>query len=265
MRDYRIAAVDKSLDILEFLGRQRREFGLPQMSKMLKIPKATLFRYMSTLEKRGYVRKHPEEETYSLGLKILELSNQVLDKLNLHEVVIPYMRKLQAQSQETVNLAVLEGHEIVYVEILESPRTFKMASHVGGREWLHTTSLGKAILSTLSEEEVDRIIQITGLPPRTPNSITCLTKLKEALAEVRECGYAVDDEENEIGARCVGAPIHDHRGVAIAAISISGPAFRSTPEETRAWGEALLEATCEISRKNGYLGSPVPPVSPRTS
>ncbi|MGQ9600652.1 MAG: IclR family transcriptional regulator [Anaerolineae bacterium] len=251
--NYRIAAVEKTLDILEFLGQNNQEFGLPELSQALRIPKVTLFRYLHTLEQRKYVRKNPENDKYVLGLKILELSSHALDSLSVHEVALPYMRELQSRFEETVNLAVLEGAEVVYIEILESPRAFKMSSHVGGRELPHSTSLGKAMLAFLPDEEVKQIVKVKGLPKRTENTISTEDQLQDELAAIRQRGYAIDDEENEIGARCVGVPIFDRRGRAIAAISLSGPAFRFSPAEVEAMGTALQNAAARISERIGYM------------
>lgn len=251
-QDYRIAAVDRALDILELLGRQRTEFGLPELSKAVGLPKATVFRYLSTLEERGYVRKSSDNDKYTLGLKILQLSNDMLGSVTLHEVALPHMRKLVARFQETVNLALLDEYEVVYVEILESPKAFKMSSQVGGREMPHATALGKAMLAFLPEEEVNEIIQTTGLPRRTPRTICTPSRFKEELEAIRQRGYAVDQEENEEGAHCVGVPIFDHRRKPIAAISISGPAIRILTNQIEHIGSALVEVSSDISHRLGY-------------
>jgi IclR family acetate operon transcriptional repressor len=254
--NYRVAAVDKALDILEFLSRQRREFGLRDLSQALNMPKATLFRYLVTLERRGYVRKDSGNEKYWLGFRILELSNCVLGNMTLHEVALPYMQEILDRFRETVNLAVLEGDEVVYIEILESPQSFKMSSHVGGRDYPHATSVGKAMLAFLPEKEVERIVHATGLPKRTDKTITSHGRLKEELAMIRQRGYAIDNGENEEGARCVGAPIFDHRGGVVAAVSVSGPAFRTSMKEIEELGLALLDVTSQISQKMGYVEQP---------
>lgn len=251
-QDYRIAAVNRALDILELLGRQRTEFGLPELSKAVGLPKATVFRYLSTLEERGYVRKSPDNEKYTLGLNILQLSNDMLGSMSLHEVALPHMRKLVTQFQETVNLALLDQCEVVYVEILESPKAFKMSSRVGGRELPHATALGKALLAFLPEEEVNEIIQTTGLPRRTPRTICTPSRFKEELEAIRQRGYAVDHEENEEGALCVGVPIFDHLHRPIAAISISGPAIRILTDQIEHIGSALVEVSSQISNRLGY-------------
>ena len=250
--DYRIAAVDKTLDILEALGQQKKEMALPELSKALGMPKATLFRYLVTLENRGYVRKTLNDDRYALGFKVLELGRQVLGNLNLHAMALPFMKTLQAQFQETVNLAVLDGCEIVYIEILESPQTFKMAARVGAHEMAHATSLGKAMLAFLPDEEVERIAETSNLPKRTANTIDSLSQLWPELGMIRERGYAIDEEENEAGARCVGVPIFDHQGNVVAALSISGPASRLSAAEVEKLGAALVAASQQISQGMGY-------------
>lgn len=253
-RDYTLVVVDKALDVLEFLSRQREPAGLQELSQALDIPKATLFRYLFTLEQRGYVRKDAKDGAYTLGLRVLELADEALGRLTVHEAALPGMRELLYRFRETVNLGVHEGKEVVYVEILESPQSFKMSAHVGGRDYLHTTSIGKAILAFLPQKQVHRLLEETGLPARTQNSITSLPELEQELALTRERGYAIDNEENENGARCVGAPIFDRSGRVIAALSITGLAMRSSMAEIEEQGRALLEVTSEISSKMGYLG-----------
>jgi IclR family acetate operon transcriptional repressor len=252
-RDYSIAAVNKVLNILEFLGQQRRAVGLPELSRALGIPKPTMFRYVVTLQERGYVQKSYDGEAYTLGLKILELSTRTLGQATLHEIALPHMRTLLDQFRETVNLGVLEGNQVVYVEILESPQPLKMSSQVGGRDYAHSTALGKSILAYRSAQEVDALTHVTGLPKFTHNTPGSLPELKDGLAQVREQGYAVDDEQNEEGTRCVGAPIFDHEGVAIAAVSISGPSVRIDNAMMEEMGAAVLGVTRQISKKLGHL------------
>ncbi len=255
-QDYRIAAVDKTLDILEFLAQQRKKMALPELSVALGMPKATLFRYMVTLEGRGYVRKGPDDDNYALGFKVLELGSNILANLTLHELALPYMKELQTEFHETVNLGVLDGCEIVYIEILESRRTFKMSSRVGGRDMPHATSLGKAMLAFLPEEEVERIALACNLPKRTAKTITSLSQLKHELETIRQRGFAIDDGENEEGARCIGAPIFERRGNVVAALSIAGPAFRSPATGIDDMGTALMAAALQISREMGYEREP---------
>jgi IclR family acetate operon transcriptional repressor len=167
----------------------------------------------------------------------------------IHEVALPYLHDLLVRFQETVNLGVLEHNEIVYLEVLESPQAFKMSSHVGARDYPHATSLGKAVLAFLPEKEVERIIRATGMPKRTEKTICSFSRLKEELTLIRRRGYSIDDQENEEGARCVGAPLLDSRGNVMAAISLSGPAPHFSQAVIENIGAALTEITSLISQK----------------
>ncbi|MFB0546245.1 MAG: IclR family transcriptional regulator [Anaerolineae bacterium] len=250
---YSITAVEKALDVLETLGQQGRGLTLLELSNLLEIPKSTLFRYLLTLEARGYVEKDEANRKYELGLKAFELGSLAMARLTVREIALPLMHDLLDQFNETVNLAIRDQCDVLYIEILESPQAIKMASQVGKHDFIHATSLGKAILAFLPEEEVNSIAHTTGLPRRTENTITTLPELREELIRVRQRGYAIEDMENEYGARCVGAPIINRRGEAIAAMSIAGPADRFSKATMESMGDALLKATSQISQKLGYL------------
>ncbi len=162
------------------------------------------------------------------------------------------MRKLQDRFQETVNLAVLDDNMAVYIEILESNHAFKISAQIGGRDYPHCTSLGKAILAFLPDQEVEAIAAATGLPRLTDRTITSIERLREELEVIRTRGYSIDDGENEEGARCIGAPIFNRRGQVVAAISISGPAQHLSQELIETMGAALLDASASISQELGH-------------
>jgi DNA-binding IclR family transcriptional regulator len=209
-----------------------------------------------TLEEKEYVRKDPDNGEYRLGLRILDLGNKVLVQMPIHEVALPYLRDLLTRFQETVNLGILEHNEIVYLEVLDSPQAFKMSARVGARDYPHATALGKAILAFLPTQEAERIIRATGMPKRTKKTICSPPRLKEELALIRQRGYSIDDEENEEGACCVGAPLLDYQGKVMAAVSLSGPAPRFSQEVIENMGAALIEIKSQISQKMQYLKKP---------
>jgi IclR family acetate operon transcriptional repressor len=256
-KDYSIASVHRVLDILEYLSQQRLGVGLSEASRALGVPKSTLFRYLATLAARGYARKDPEHDAYSLGLKVLGLSRGNLAHANLIDVARRHMQSLLTRFEETVNLAVLDGNQVVYLEILESPHAFKLSYQVGGHDHAHTTSLGKSMLAFLDESQLADIARVTGLPAVTTKTINSLSRLKQELAEVRARGYAVDNEENEPGVCCVGATIFGDRGTPVAAISISSPAVRVDADKLREMGAAVAEAGGQISGHLGYRAGAV--------
>ncbi len=251
-RDYTLTTATRVFDILENLAQQ--ESRIDELSRRTQIPKSTLFRYLVTLEERGYVRRKFKNGTYVLGLKLLELSNRALAQTTIHELALPNMRRLQDRFRETVNLAVLERNRVVYIEILESDQAFKMSSQVGGREYSHCTAIGKAMLAYLPEDEVRAIAAATNLPKMTDRTITVIEDLMKELEAIRQRGYSIDNGENEEAARCVGAPIFDRRGQVAAAISISGPAQRLSADMTDVIGTALVEISAQISQESGFKG-----------
>jgi DNA-binding IclR family transcriptional regulator len=248
---YTVNVLVKALDLLEVLSH-RDSLSLKELCELLEQPKSSVFRYLVTLEDRGYVRRLLNGDEYTLGLKLIELGRSVTTQFTVHEVAIPFMRGLQETFRETVNLAILEAGKVVYLEILEGTQSIRMAARPGQRDFAHSTAIGKAMLAHSSDSEVEAIINRHGLPALTPATITSIERLRAELAQVNEVGYAVDNVENETGVRCVGAPIFNHLGKAVAAISISGPADRLWGAQVEAIGKAIVAATQSISEQLGY-------------
>jgi DNA-binding IclR family transcriptional regulator len=248
---YTINVLAKALDLLDVLSSSDA-LSLTELCERLEQPKSSVFRYLVTLEDRGYVRRLPNSDEYTLGLKLIELGRAVTTQFSVHEVAIPLMRNLLDTFRETVNLAIVEAGKVVYLEILEGTQSIRMAARPGQRDFAHSTAIGKAILSRFSDAEVEAVISRHGLPALTPATITNVERLRVELAQVREVGYAVDNVENESGVRCVGAPIFNHQGKVVAAISISGPADRIWGPKVEVIGKELVAATQSISEQLGY-------------
>lgn len=170
----------------------------------------------------------------------------------------PFLRRLRDLANETVHLVVMDGGQCIYVEKVECSQAVRMHSTIGSRVHAHCTAVGKSMLAYLSQEQVEEILGRHGLPARTSHTITDKKRLLEELAQVREQGYAVDDVENEEGIRCVGAPIFDHRRKVVAALSVSGPAFRLTKERVRELAPHVKATALAISRQLGYVGEQEP-------
>jgi len=247
---YTVNVLAKALDLMDVLSRSD-SLSLTELCELLEQPKSSVFRYLMTLEDRGYVRRLPNSDEYSLGLKLIELGRAVTTQFTVHELAIPFMRRLQETFRETVNLAILEAGKVVYLEILEGTHSIRMAARPGQRDFAHSTAIGKTMLAHSPDAEVEVVVNRHGLPALTPATITTIERLRVELAQVREAGYAVDNVENETGVRCVGAPIFNHQGKAVAAISISGPADRIWGPQVEAIGKELVAATRSISEQLG--------------
>jgi DNA-binding IclR family transcriptional regulator len=228
------------------------------LSSGLNLPKGTIHRILSSLSYFGYIRQDAVTKNYSLGLKLIELGSLLFGQLDLRRVAEPILRELAETTGETAYMVVLDGSEVVYIEKIESLQLtggLKMASKVGSRNPLHSCAVGKTLLSFFPEQELDRLIRKKGLPRRTGNTITNPERLKAQLRVVRAQGYAVDDEENEEGIRCLAAPVFDEKGRPVAAISVSGPAVRVTKKIIQdVFRKEVMKAASEISRRLGFNG-----------
>ena len=242
----------KALDVLETLAYSAQPLSAPEVAERCGLTRPTTYRLISTLVARGYVATG-QDGRYRLGSKMLSLSKRLIEHAQLPLIARPDMEALCQATGESVHLAVIEDHEVLYVDKVESARAAQMYSVVGTRNPLHSTSLGKAILAFLPQDEQQLLLGRISYTERTPNTITSRSELEHHLDMIRTRGYAIDDVENEEGIRCVGVPIMGNTGVPIAAISISGPVMRITPDRATELAVALRETGRRISEKFGFV------------
>jgi IclR family KDG regulon transcriptional repressor len=242
-----ILVLHKTLDILETIRETRSGLGLSELARAVGLPKPTAYRIIATLEGRGYLARNPAGH-YQMTRKLFDLQQNESEEQALMRIAPRLMEKLVASCRETVNLGILDAGEVVVISTLESPQSIRMTSKVGNRRYLHSTALGKVLLSGLSEKEVDRLIRLQGLPKLMPKTITTRDALSAELTLVRKQGYAVDNEENEPGGRCIATPIVGHDGRVLAALSISAPIFRMDLSRARSLVPELSDACQVISR-----------------
>lgn len=220
---YSVEAVLKALDVLEAFSSSEI-LSLAEISDRVGLNKSRVFRLLHTLAERGYIEKSADGSRYVLGTKLLERAACV--KRDLRQLALPFMRQLHERFNETVNLGVLDKSEILYIDMLESSRPIRMSESIGSRSPIHSTALGKAIVSFLSEEDWDVVLRDSKLEKFTERTIMEIATLKAEFRKVRRDGYAIDDRENDPEGYCVGVPVFDGTGRPVAAISISGPAER---------------------------------------
>jgi IclR family KDG regulon transcriptional repressor len=251
-----VQTIERTSLILDILGQSPQGISIRDLSEKIKLPKGTTHRLISSLSYFGYARQDSKTRNYFLGFKLVELGN-LLSQLDLRREAEPFLRDLAERTKETVHMVFLDRGEIVYIDKVEldhNPSGLRMASRVGLRNPAHSSAVGKVLLSHLTEEELNDLIQEKGLPKRTENTITDSIQLKEHLKAVRAQGCAVDDEENERGIRCVAAPIYNETGRAVAAISISGPAFRVTKKVVQeTLKKEVMETASKISERLGFI------------
>ena len=249
---YLINSILRASNILKCFSGDKTHFKITELARHLGLDRSTTYRILLSLEKAGFVQKD-EAGTYSLGLAAFEVGNAYLMQTDLIRVSKPIMADLASKVQETVHLAVLSDIEIVYVDKVDSPRTLGVMSKLGQRGPLHCTSLGKTLLAFQPEDEQARIIQKIRMNPFTSRTITSKQKLIEELRIVKKQGYALDRREIEEDVECIGAPILNHLGNVIAALSISGPQRKiGTPHEKQ-FIHNVVKAAALISSKMGYV------------
>lgn len=254
-----VQTIERASSILDILGQSAHGISIRELSDKIKLPKGTTHRLLSSLSYFGYVRQDSKTRNYLLGLKLVELGQLLLGQLDLRKEAEPFLRELAEKAKETVHLVFLDRNEIVYIDKLETDQNssgLKMASRVGLRNPAHSSAVGKVLLAHFTEEELKKFVKEKGLPKRTENTITDPNQLKEHLRNVLFQGYAVDDEENEKGIRCVAAPIYNDMGKTVAAISISGPAFRITKKLIQdSLKKQVMETAFNISGRLGFRGN----------
>jgi IclR family transcriptional regulator, KDG regulon repressor len=243
----------KGLDILEKLAQSNAGMTVVELADTIGIHKTSIYRYINTLLEAGYVQNDGDGR-YQLGNKILELGSQKLRQMPLREVAHPFLVKLSAETQKTVHLCVLDGHNVVYIDKIESHRTLPIMSRIGSHAPAYCTAVGKALLSGLPTDQVVSLLQQMTLEKRTENTITDPIKLLEEIKLIAEQGYAVDNGEHEPGIKCFAAPVRGYGGDVIAAASITSLNRKLEQDKTVNDGASrLIEVVHEISAQ---LGNP---------
>jgi DNA-binding IclR family transcriptional regulator len=245
-----VRAVERALDILLCFTRDEPARSLTQIAESINMSKTTAHRLLATLENKRFITRDKVTGLYRLGLRFIEMASLVLQDIELHRWVHPYLQRLLTEFGETVDLSVLDGSDVIYLEVIESPQRLKLAAAVGQRLPAFFTASGKALMAYLPEEQIRNILNenLTKHTDRTPRSIP---EILEDLKRTAERGYAISEQEYEQGINAVAAPILDTNKHPIASIAIVGPSFRFTADRLPALGESIREMTKVISAEVG--------------
>jgi DNA-binding IclR family transcriptional regulator len=251
-----IQCLDRGLRVITELA-QAPELGTSAIARLLGLNKSSVYRILSTLRQHGFVVKSPTTGKYALGIRAFEIGAAVANRSGLLEQSSPVMELLAQRFNETVNLAVLDGPDVIYLHKIESSEPLRLGLRVGTRVPAFCSALGKMLLAELPQNAlsdwVAAAMSMGRLPSYTPKTISDPSRLRDELGRVHRRGFAVDDEEYKPGVRCVAAPVRGHLGRPIAALSVAGPTFRVTMERIdNEIGPAVQEAAWDISRRMGY-------------
>lgn len=251
---YIVKPIAKALNLLRTLGNAGQELTLSELSRLGGLPKSTTFKYLRTMLASGYIDHDPHTDTYRVGLVMWELGRLVGERMRVREVALPVMQELGRRFDETVNLGVLDGQEIVYVEMVESSQALRMRAELGGRDNVYSTALGKSMLAALPGESWRAHVP-RRLPARTTRTARTIADLAHQIEVARTRHFAVDLGENEDGVWCIASAIRDHKNGVAGGISVSAPKIRLTPELEQAISQAVMEAANQIGQRLGHQPS----------
>lgn len=244
---------EKLLTILELLSAQEEPVRLQEIARLSGMNASTVFRFVSTLQRRGYAAQDEATGRYYLTYKICALAANVSSRKGLRDICIPFLRSISHIFRESANLAEEHDLSVVYIEVVPGPQTMLMTTQrIGNVAPMHCTGVGKLLLLNYTEQQLDYLIAAKGMTGFTDRTLTTKEALAAELEQVRQQGYAFDDEECEEGARCVAAPVRDYTGKVIAGLSVSGPATRMTDGHIHENLPFLLEAAQQVSFRLGY-------------
>jgi IclR family acetate operon transcriptional repressor len=249
-----VQSLDRGLLLMELLTYAEGPTTLAQLSEVLGVERSTVLRLLSTLEQRGYVQQDPGTRGYGMGVKVVELSRVIIDRLNVRSIAKAFLGRLVSATGESANLAIPAGRAGVCVDCEPSPSSLAVTNEIGFSFAPHATACGKVFLAAALESEGVQALPAEPLRAYTARTITDLPTLRAHLRTVLEQGYAADDEEWDVGVRCVAAPVYDHRGRVIAAISVSGPASRVTVDGIPRLADLVTSAAAGVSRQLGASG-----------
>lgn len=249
-----VKSLVKALEILKLYRPGKSEWSVGEMVEELGYHKSSVQRLVTTLEAHGFLeRPRPPRSRFVLGPITLMLGNVASQGIDLRSVARPHLQNLVDATGETAHLCVVDQSQCYYLDKIDSGKAVRIATYVGQRLPLHCSAVGKTLMSGMAAEEVDRVIAECGLPRFTDTTITDRQRLMEELDRIRKTGCAHDNEEYEVGLRCVAAPVVDSLGRVVAAISVAGPVQRFTTYELDRFTAFVKEAAARVSERLGYV------------
>lgn len=246
-------SLEKALKIIEYMAESNKPARLQDIADSLKMPASTTLRFLVTLEKNGYVMQDLDSLRYSLTMKLCHLGNQIASQSSIRDIARPYLVELSEKVGESTCLAIEEKSQAIYIEVQSGPdNALKVMQRIGKKAPLHCTGVGKLLLLNYDKEDLKQLADNVGLVQLTAHTLSSYEQLLAELERVRNQKYAIDDEECEIGARCIAAPIYDFTNKVVASISVSGPVSRMTFQKIDFIRQQVTGTAAQISKFMGY-------------
>lgn len=243
-----VGAVDKAMIALDAMSQHERDVSLATLAETVGFPKSTLVRLLRTMGRHGIVQQDPKTRRYRLGSALIHLGMAAERQFDLERIVRPYLAELTQSTGETASFAVLEGDRAVYLAQVLSDSIIRGVPPIGAELGLHCTAVGKVLLTSFSEEQLESLIREHGLPRHTGKTIVNAESLRKELKRIGRNGYAVDDEEAEPGGRCIAAPVVDNRSQVVAAVSITGPSARMPMNQIKNLAALVVRVAQKVTR-----------------
>ena len=250
-----VQSINRAFSIIDEVSKApERGLSLSEIADKISLPVSTVYRIIQNLVHWQYIAER-EDGSYSLGFAFLTLGNIVKENLKLTNIAHAHMEELNRITSETIYLTLLDllNGEVIYIDKMESRRNIKLAAGIGSRNLIHVTANGKCLVSKLSKDKLKKLLETKGMPARTQYTITDIQHFLKEVEQVNAVGYALDDCENELGVRCVAAPVFDYTGKVVASISISGIESNMDLERLKTEYSLLVrDAALKISQRMGY-------------
>ena len=241
-------SIERAFSILEMLDGTRRGWNISEISRKQKIPKSSAHVIVQALERLGYLKRENGTRRYKLGLKICSLGRGLINDLVVPEIALPHMRWLVEQIRLTSHLGVLEKGHVVFIQKTDGPGMIKFATYVGKRADLHCTGLGKVLLAFSNEQVVRECLSVESFVKYTDSTITSPAAFRKELSRVKQKGYSIDDEEEELGVRCLAVPVFNPLGEVTTALSVTGTTAQIPADSFDKLAEKVREASARISK-----------------
>ncbi|AGC67819.1 pectin degradation repressor protein KdgR [Thermoclostridium stercorarium subsp. stercorarium DSM 8532] len=254
MAENGVQTLDRTFDIIELLAVTPNGMGVTEIGQKLGLHKSTVYRLINALVRRGYLEKDQNTGLYKIGPKFIEISGLYVRQIELKTEAAPFMRHLTELTGQVTHLAILDETEVVYIEKIEVMQSLRMYSQIGKRVPVHCSALGKVLLSGQNSDYQEQVLGKIKYIRYTENTVKDADEFKRELEMVRQKGWAIDNEEHEIGIRCIAAPVRDFTGKIIAALSITGSKNIISPDKDEYYGKLVVEAADNISRRLGFTG-----------